>query len=354
MNAAPNDSGPRGAATRAGALTEADRALVLARCAWPAESGPAASARAERGAPIALPTNTWDRLEPSWRRRLLEASDASPEAERCINAALALAQLKRLHHATARVDFARVHPSWWARALKEESPAVSRLVAASAPDLVRGRVSDALLLDKDDLARDHPVNPEVLSWTLALWSERLVGGDPESPDDPPAIVVLSRLVPRAGYRVCRHAGLAKLALAAEERLSEPHRGLTPERFDWFRDRLAAAGGEILAQTRADLTSSAGSRVPSRHYPAWLGAVTLARLLADCEPFRLRWALQHWPYPLAKMLRTLMPPASNRSATLSQGDALILKTAWDRLKLEKRLPWGWPISPGIGDDGSDAT
>jgi hypothetical protein len=65
-------------------------------------------------------------------------------------------------------------------------------------------------------------------------------------------------------------------------------------------------------------------------------VTFARLLADAEPFRLRWALQHWPYPIVKLVRSLMPPAGRRSTSLLDWESLVLKTAWDRLNVEGRL------------------
>jgi hypothetical protein len=80
-------------------------------------------------------------------------------------------------------------------------------------------------------------------------------------------------------------------------------------------------------------------VPARHQAARIGLTTLARLLAVAEPFRLRWALQHWPYPIAKLIRSLMPPATSRPPELSQGETLILQTAWDRLNLEGRLVKG---------------
>ena len=70
-------------------------------------------------------------------------------------------------------------PSWWVRALREESPAVRRLVSAAAPDSVRDSVQAGLLLDNDDLRTDRTPDPEVLAWVMSLWSERLVGGGPE-------------------------------------------------------------------------------------------------------------------------------------------------------------------------------
>ncbi len=82
-------------------------------------------------------------------------------------------------------------------------------------------------------------------------------------------------------------------------------------------------------------------MPIRHRAARLGVLTLARLLANCEPFRLRWALQHWPYPTAKLIRSLMPSAAERSELLVEWESLILKTAWDRLNLEGKVACPWP-------------
>ena len=102
------------------------------------------------------------------------------------------------------VDLGRVHPSWLVRALREESPAVQRLVAAS----LRGShcvisVQAGLLLDSQDLISERAAAPEVASWVMALWTERLVGGEAERADDPPALIVLGRLSPR---RVIASAG----------------------------------------------------------------------------------------------------------------------------------------------------
>jgi hypothetical protein len=73
----------------------------------------------------------------------------------------------------------------------------------------------------------------------------------------------------------------------------------------------------------------------------LGLLTIARLLADGEPFRVRWALQHWPYTIAKLTRSLMPTESKRSPVLIQIESLVLKTAWERLTMEGRAPRPWP-------------
>jgi hypothetical protein len=65
------------------------------------------------------------------------------------------------------------------------------------------------------------------------------------------------------------------------------------------------------------------------------------LLADVEPFRVRWALQHWPYTIAKLARTLMPPEAKRSTAVASVEARVLKTAWDRLNLEGWSTIAWP-------------
>ena len=84
-----------------------------------------------------------------------------------------------------------------------------RLLAAS----LRDHLQAGLLLDSRDLTSERAAAPEVASWVMALWTERLVGGEAERADDSPAIIVLARLSPRAGYRLCRLAGFCKLILA---------------------------------------------------------------------------------------------------------------------------------------------
>lgn len=87
-------------------------------------------------------------------------------------------ELAHHHRSSARVDPVRVNGSWWVRALREESPAVQRVVAAAAPETVRSSVQAGLLLDNDDLRAERVPDPEVLAWVMSLWSERLVGGAP--------------------------------------------------------------------------------------------------------------------------------------------------------------------------------
>jgi hypothetical protein len=90
-------------------------------------------------------------------------------------------------------------------------------------------------------------------------------------------------------------------------------------------------------------------VAARRRAPMLGLVTLARLLADCKPFRTRWALQHLPYPIVKRIRSLMPAASRRVEAVSRLETLILRAAWDRLILEGRIAIPFPSD---GEGGRD--
>jgi hypothetical protein len=315
--------------TPARPLSEADRILLLAARAW---TGPRRA-----GEPEGPPARLWDRLGPSRARGL---RDAWQRGEPAGDPGGAREEIRRAHAAWARVDAGRVHPSWWIRALREESPAVQRVVAASAPEPVRHAVQAGLLLDNADLSGDRPGDGEVRAWVLSLWTERLVGGEPERADDPPAIVALTRLSPRAGYRLCAAAGLGKLAVAARPPQTGLHRPGLRARWEWLEARLATPDPLLREQALRDVQAGSAN-VPSRHAAARIGLLTLARLLADCEPFRVRWALQHWPYPLAKLTRSLMPPASPRPAHGLREEFLVLRAAWDRLGREGRLPIAWP-------------
>ncbi len=224
------------------------------------------------------------------------------------------------------MDLSRVHPSWWARGLREESPSVRRAVVAAAPESIRARVQAELLLDNDDLQSERPADPEALGWAYSLWTERLVGGGPGQADDPPVIAAMSGLSLRDSYRLCRYAGELKRALAGQ-----------PGAAEWARDVAASAGPEFAVIARHDIrsTSSATAKLPPRRHSARIGLLTIARLLADAEPFRARWALQHWPYAIAKLVRSLMPPAAKRSPVMMQVEAQALEWAWHRLDPEGR-------------------
>jgi hypothetical protein len=314
-------------------LSEADRILLLAARAWTGAGG-------EGETPQALATRLWDRLGPSWGHRLRDAWERGASAATAGNPRSVRDAIRRAHQAEARVDAGRVHPSWWVRALRGESPAVQRVVAATAPEPVRHAVQAGLLLDNEDLIADRAGDEEVRAWVLSLWTERLVGGEPERADDPPVIVAMTRLSPRAGYHLCAVAGLAKLAVAGQEPQQDLHRRALRARWEWLLGRLATPDRGLREQALRDVQAGAVNG-PSRHAPARIGLLTLARLLADCEPFRVRWALQHWPYPLAKLTRALMASASQRSAHGLHEEFLVLRAAWDRLALEGRLPLSWP-------------
>jgi hypothetical protein len=327
-----------------GILTEADRALLLAMRAWADQCvRPSAEGKQDAGAHDFI-LRFWDWLEPSWVQRLCETWDRESREANAGELARAFDRLRKMHETSARVELGRIHPSWWVRALLEESPAVQRTVAASLPDSLRHPIQAGLLLDSQDLLSERRAAPEVLGWVLGLWTERLVGGEPERPDDPPAIIALSRLSPRAGYGLCRLAGFCKTLLAGQKPGGDHPRPSERARWEWLHGRLAAAGSEFQTAVRRDLQAGVSSKLALRHHPARIGLVTFGRLLAECEPVRVRWALQHWPYPIAKLTRSLMPPAPQRSPVfLLDGESLVLKTAWDRLTLEGRLSMSWPDS-----------
>jgi hypothetical protein len=257
--------------------------------------------------------------------------------------AQARARLETTHRACARVELEQVHPSWLIRALKDESPAVQRIAVASLPTHTRHRLQAELLLDSEDIRGERAADPACREWVLGLWTERLVGGERERADDPPAVVAMTRLSARAGYALCRAAGIGKMVLA------EPslHDGLNDEptraRREWLRTRLEAAGADFLAAAIRDAQSVPGAKVPPRFRAARLGLLTFARLLADFEPFRLRWALQHWPYPIAKLMRALLPGAGTVAPGVLRAESHVLKTAWDRLALDGRIAMPWPAS-----------
>jgi hypothetical protein len=320
-------------------IDAADLALILAFQAWPAlgplrPSVPNEPIEAGRGG-----AQRWNRLERSWRERLRTPSDTVPAAG--CDRTEALERLRRMHETSMRVDLNRVHPSWCVRALKEESPAVRRAVAAYFPEPMRSAILTGLSLDAHDLAGDRPASSEVLNWSLVLWTERLVGGDPGRTDDPPAIAVLTRLAPRRGYAICSLAGELKCLLGGAQPSRKRPSAVRAVHMRSIQESMTGADPRFLDQVSRDLQSKALIQVPLRHRAARLGLLTLARLLADCEPFRLRWALQHWPYPISKLIRLLIPSAKDRSEPISEGETLILKTAWDRLKLEGKVACAWP-------------
>ncbi|MHB1561279.1 MAG: hypothetical protein ACYC61_27855 [Isosphaeraceae bacterium] len=290
-------------------LGEADLVLLLAMKSWaPSPRGVGAAETA---------TRVLERLEPSWAARLLRLADELDREPGSgpLDRAGARERLRQTHRAEARSTTERIHPTWWARGLAQESPAVRRAIIATAPDSIRERIQSDLLLDNDDLRPERPADPEVLGWACALWTERLVGGEPNRLDDPPVIAAMTGGSLRRAYRICRCAGRIKLALAGESPAS-PAGAIT-----------AVDRPELSAVARHDARSvTPSAKLPTRHRAARVGLLTFARLLADCEPFRVRWALQHWPYAIAKLTRSLIPPTAKRSEVVNQAEAEILSLA----------------------------
>jgi hypothetical protein len=250
-------------------------------------------------------------------------------------------ELRAMHAAEANADLGWIHPTWLLRAVQDESPAVRAIVAAHGPPAVRLALSA-----RGGLARpDRPPHPEALAWVSALWTERLVGGAIECADDPAAIVALTRPSPLEAYRLWHAAGEVKALLATG------FESAAGDRAAWAFQRLGAPPPETQSWALRDLNmvEKARPRLSGRRSTAMLGLVTLARLLADCEPFRVRWALQHLPYPIVKRVRSLMPPDSRRSDAVSRLEGVILRTAWDRLVLEGRIATPHPPAPGRADD-----
>ncbi len=354
MSSVTGEKTPFGYAQRPARLTDSERALLLATVAW-GDQGREADETV--GANEALPdfvNRLRERLESAWFDKIRVALEDAVSKASAGQRKSAVDQLGRMHREAASADLARVHPSWLVRALREESPAVQRFVAASLEGSLRHQLQAGLLLDSRDLMSERAAAPEVAQWVMALWSERLVGGDATRPDESAVLIVLGGLSPRAGYRLCRMAGFCKLILAGEP---PDGRGDAREsvRRDWLAIRLAHAEPALRELARADVDASRSSRLAPRRHAARIGLSTIARLLGDEEPFRVRWALQHWPYPIAKAIRALMPLHANGADLAPEGEALILKTAWDRLNLEGRLAMACPVSnfSKPGDRGAGA-
>ncbi len=249
------------------------------------------------------------------------------EAEREIDAERGFDELGKEHAAQARPDLARVHPSWLIRGLKGESPAVQRLVAAHLGSSARGRMLEGLGLSRDDLRTDREPDPDALLWALSLWTERLVGDRPHRPDDPPVIELLTQVGLRDSYRLTRAAGLAKWALAGTAAPSLRRREAA--RLAYFQQHFSNAKPVLREWAARDASAL---KTGEGHVMARLGMVTVARLLDAAEPYRVRWALQHVPYQVAKFTRSLMTSRPRHDATV-RAEESILRIAWVRLHAE---------------------
>jgi hypothetical protein len=187
------------------------------------------------------------------------------------------------------------------RALQDETSAVQHAVVSRLSPSLREALRDALAMPSED--RDTPLepHPEALAIAEALWSERLVGGPPHRPDDPPVVRVLTE---QAGSRLTRLLGRCALAKRAYVQHDDDLPGLAEEaqgRLDAMRsDWQHFQRNPVLEQlARHDLGSTPGTTARDL---ARVGLLTPGRLLAAVDPIRTRWTLQHLPYALAKPLR----------------------------------------------------
>jgi hypothetical protein len=313
-------------------LTVADLALLRAARAWGGSSPE--TLIAERFG------EAWRaRLETGWKLVRTEMSSVSTE------------RLLAEHRASARPDFARIHPTWVVRALRNESPAVIRAVAAHVPGPMAGRIRAEFHLSAADLETDHPPDLESLRSALALWSERLVGDTPTRHDDPLVIRAVTSFGSRDLVRLVKVVGLAKHAYALESPKDVDGKlagiRVTPldrVRLAYFRRQMGPVDPRLIAAARADLSAVGHDH---RYGHERLGLFTLGRLLESCEVHRSRWAVQHLPYPVVLRLRN--HPATTLSATTAaRWENWNLEVAWTRLVGEHRL--AEPIRHGGGRRG----
>jgi hypothetical protein len=160
-------------------------------------------------------------------------------------------------------------------------------------------------------------------------------------DDPAVIVALAGLPLRALYNLAVAIGHSKFALAGE--LGDDRHAR--RRVEWYGARLREQFGEGETWPRAwaerEVQRLSATEPHPRRRWAFLGLMTMARLLSGCEPFRARWALQHLPYPIAKRFRSIISSPIQPQPQLLGLEGLLLKIAWQRLTLEKRLPVPYP-------------
>lgn len=283
---------------------------------------------AQRGWSEEVDARFWNRFEPGWRQALQtgwnEVMELSPEEARD--------QIRREHQAQRHPDWSRIHPSWWLRALKNESLAVQLAVTAHAPESIRQPLQTGLGLSEEDLQSRGTPQPEALNAALALWAERLVRDWPDR-NDPPVIVALTQLDLPEISRLTAAVGLAKWALSGSNgfaSISQSHaqtlRVAVQTAFEAIDPNLKTQAQLDLAQFGQVGQDKLGS----------IGLITFARLLETCEPYRVRWALQHLPYSVAKLLRTQMTRAKSSAPAMVGWESDLLQFVWDHLRDEGRI------------------
>jgi hypothetical protein len=263
----------------------------------------------------------WNRFNGAWRESLQELLKAGPPRD----AAGAEASLRDALDAQSWPVMGRVHPSWWVRALRDESPAVRRAVAEHAELELQTILRDVLGPERPGTQPVVRPDPDALRWALALWDERILRDRARWPDDTPVILALTELDFWEIVALLRAAGLAKHALTAMRR---PRRLST-----WSRDRFDSFQRHWLAADAINLDEAARhfrlvqQGWPRKHGWARIGLVTFGRLLARVEPYRARWALQHLPYAVARRLR---PAIKDLGPVDAMWESDILLVAWEHL------------------------
>jgi hypothetical protein len=272
-----------------------------------------------------FPTDRRAALRWAWTSRGVPGADAARE------------RLKEEHTAQARPDLARVHVSWWARALKEEPRSVRNALVANLPAGIAEALREELENGPEDTPAERPPHAVALRAALALWSERLVGDVPKRDDDPPVIAVLTGFEAPLVARFIRTAGLAKWSLTDS-------RPKAIEASDQRRlERLNEMLSDIDPPFRLVATADVASLNPGASNPeSRLGLTTVARLLCSAEPYRVRWTLQHLPYTTAKAIRTLMGPHGRRAPMVALWETLLLRASWLLLQQDRWIsePWRW--------------
>jgi hypothetical protein len=267
-----------------------------------------------------------NRFAPTWRASLERLVDDEPARP----ATAAQAALLGALAAQARTGIGRVHPTWWIRALRDESPSVQRAVVEHAGGALGPAVAKALGLGAAPVGPGLPPDPDALRWVLALWDERVVRDLPEWPNDSPVILALTRLDFWEVVALARALGLAKRALA--EASPPPMGSPARARFEfflafWHEGRLPARD-----EARNHFATFVRGWPQTRGWGR-LGLVTFGRLLACVEPYRARWALQHLPYAVARRIRpTIKDPGEIHAAW----EGMLLCVAWDRLATEGQV------------------
>lgn len=220
----------------------------------------------------------------------------------------ALQALKTAHAAGQWCDLEHVHDSWIARALADESPAVRRIALRGLPPARRARLGAELGVAEADLEGDHRPHPDLARWVETAWAELLVGDLPLGPEDPEVLQVLTRWDSRRLARLLSRIGLAKHACHSDPSAFSAWEPRDQALASWFQSEAGEASALVAEVARRDLAQAGGT---SAQALARVGLITVARLLSRVGAQRVRWTLQHLPYPIAKLIRPHM--ALDRSA-----------------------------------------